>query len=1071
MADKIDLSDLGATPVVPSTPVADATTNAAPTTGKIDLSDLGATPVTTDNTPTNEGLVAAAVKRGSPYANLGLDPVTELLKTGADFDRYNKLTPEQKKQYDDLNQHMGNVFQEGLKQGTSNGITLGQKKDLFNKPEDLTNAYAAIPQQYQDIAQRQGSLGQTVGQVVGSAPLYAIGTGIAGAGAGALGSILGTGAELTGEAANAVNIGQKVAQGALNVGAQGGVNAALGATQGYNDAAPGQEKAGAIKGGIVAGLLGAGGAAAGEVPGVINSLGRDSSNKVLANAALGTEGVNTATQAGRQAITQKGEQLASNIGQGVTDLNNTLGKEAAGDIQHTFANTAKDAQTSVEDIVNTVSNNLDTIAKSSAQASMDTINNSFAEALKQTGEQQNLTGAKLTDFIKEGLDKYGPVISTEIKNAAANGTNVPVSENFLKTFLAIKNAKVSLPGADSVQNNLWKNWADTLYDVSENTVKQSAGKIPGGANVSEVAVSGKGVLPTDLPSPVAQGEFVPGAQGNPQLQPKSVISSEDLQTGQGMQVEPETQTPPAAIAQQPTYSPVQPGVNAPLNITTNKAAQSTAGQFEGMPYSSQSGTQVNQTFTPKTSIPVDEAKQLAGAMGNASGTPEIGYMAADLSKQLKNGIKTTLGKGYANATAKYASLKSAAEEMGVPKIQADKLTAENITPDGITSFIQSAAKMADQGDTATLNRVYAHLNEVDPTFAANFKGEVDQVSRQMSELKKAQNAAPDVKASVLQDQGLSSPQVDEATQNLQDIKTVQKQIGTAAPKLREFVNGLNPSDIGSQNDLNTLLSTLDKVDPESAALLRSKASQQAVSANNQLNGVANKSPLDQAAAMQNLSNIGPLKATQLAQQLEDLDLVNKNIGSTTNLGTPSDTTRNFIKNFGKSTDTPQGSATASDIDAIVGKLAGIDPTLAASIKSEAPEVGRQLRAIDYGQSGSGFGSNVATKALGGLGAVAYKGANLVGQASRVLNAAPAIGQTAAFAASTPSNLGASNDLSKLQDVITKSPQVLGQFAKPLQDAASRGSNALAAMHYTLYNTDPKYRTLIDPMQDASQKQQ
>lgn len=952
-------------------------------------------------------------------------------------------------------------FEKNVVAPIGDALTGNDTSELYNNSSPAQRELE-YNKQISDATNKPGYKGPALlGNLVGSAPTYMLG-----------GAAAGAAAEGLGAAANAGKLGQA----AINIPAQAGTNAAIAGAQGYNsdpNANEATKEANQNRGALIGGGLGGLGAAAGEVPGAISALGKNSSNKVLANASLGAEGVNTATQAGREAITAKGEALAGKVAQGVTDLNETLGKQAAGEIQHIFASTAKDAQTSVEDIVNQVSNNLDTIAKTSGQASMDTINSSFAQALKQTGEQQGLTGAKLTSFIQEGLNKYGPIIGNEIKNAAASGTQVPVSENFLKTFLAIKNAKVSLPGAETVQNNLWKNWADTLYDVSENTVKQSKGTIPGGANVSEVAVSGKGVLPSQLPAPQAQPEFVAGAQGGQQQLAANIAKNGTP----GMPAAPEA--PPAApqpeappAAPQAAAPAPQPGVNAPLNVTTNKAATSTAGQFENAPYSSQSGTQVNQTFTPKAQIPVDEAKQLAGAMGNASQTPEIGYMAADLSSQLKKGLQSTLGEGYADATAKYSSLKSAAEEMGVPKIQADKLTGDSITPDGISAFIQKAAKMADQGDTASLDRVYGHLNEVDPTFAANFKTEVDQVSRQMSALKKSANAAPLDKASVLQQQGLATPQVNQAAENLQNLGQVQKQVGTVVPKIREFIEGLNPSDIGSKNDLDQLLGLLDKVDPQTAALLRSKASQAAVGKSNLLSGGANQSPLEQFNLLKQAGANSDV-AEKAAQNLENLDITNKNIGGTTNLGTPSDTTRDFIKNFGKSSDTPSGSATSTDIDAIVQKLSAIDPTLAATVKAEAPTVGRQLRAIDYSQSGSGMGSNVATKALGGIGAVAAKGANVVGQASRGLAAGPGIGRAATQVASSHygnANNGGSNDLQKLADVVQNSPEQLGEFAEPLKEAAGRGSNALAAMHFALYSSDPKYRAIIDPIQAMGQKQ-
>ena len=1049
-----------------------------------DADDLGFVPHnTTSVTPTDDlGFV--------PHDTTGTVPVdpqvADLLKV-FDSQAYEKLTPEQKQQYQNgFNKNSSN-FQEALGRGIQKGAGLPFEAASFvsdnlspaslsssfeknvvapigdaltgNDTSELYNKLSPAQMQAQynqqiQAGQKKDPLAFAAGNIAGSAPTYALGGAAAGAAAEGAGAALGTGA---GQAANTLSTGQKLGQAALNIPAQAGATGALAATQGYNEnpaASPADRQAAALKAGLIGTALGGAGAAASEVPGAISALGKNSSNKVLANASLGAEGVNTATAAGREAITAKGEALAAKVAAGVTNLNETVGKQAAGQIQDIFSSTAKGAQTSVEDIVNQVANNIDTIGKTNGQAAMDTINNSFAEALKQTGQNAGLTGAKLTAFIQDGLDKYGPIIGSELQKGAQAGTTIPVDENFLKTFLAIKNAKVSLPGVSTTQNDLWKNWADTLYDTSSNTVKQSAGQIPGGAQVSEVSVAGKGVLPSQLPAPKAQPEFVPGAQGQ---QPAQLPAAAPQA--------PAPEAPPASPATLP-----QPGVNAPLNISTPGTAKTTAGQFEGQPYSSQSGTQVNQTFTPKTSIPVADAKQMANGIGAASKTPEIGHMAGDLSSQLRKALQTTLGPDYANATNKFSSLKSALSKMKIPGIDVHNTTLENITPDSINLAVKRAAQMADQGDTTALDRAYDDLNEVDPTFTANFKSEVDAVSRQRAILNQSKNAQPLQKAAVLQQQGMASPEVNQAANTLQNQSQVQSQIGTTPEQIRKFVSGLTPQDVGGKADLNRILGVLDQVSPETSAMLRSEGTQSTVNQNNALAGGANQSPLEQFNTLK-AAGVNSDAAQQAADNLQKLDLVNKGIGGTTDLGMPSDKTRDFIKNFGKSTDTPNGSATSADTQAIIQKLAGIDPTLAAAVESEAPTIGRQLRAIDYSQSGSGMGSSIATKALGGVGAAAAKGANLVGQGSRILtNASPAgkLGASAATNVASKSN-GGSDDLLKLANVIQNTPEQLGQFAEPLKQAAARGSDALAAMNYALYNSDPKYRDIITPWQAISQK--
>lgn len=48
----------------------------------------------------------------------------------------------------------------------------------------------------------------------------------------------------------------------------------------------------------------------------------------------------------------------------------------------------------------------------------------------------------------------------------------------------------------------------------------------------------------------------------------------------------------------------------------------------------------------------------------------------------------------------------------------------------------------------------------------------------------------------------------------------------------------------------------------------------------------------------------------------------------------------------------------------------------------------------------------------------------------------------------------------LSDIVARSPQALGKFAKPLQDAAARGATSLAATNFVLQQTNPEYRQMI-----------
>lgn len=59
----------------------------------------------------------------------------------------------------------------------------------------------------------------------------------------------------------------------------------------------------------------------------------------------------------------------------------------------------------------------------------------------------------------------------------------------------------------------------------------------------------------------------------------------------------------------------------------------------------------------------------------------------------------------------------------------------------------------------------------------------------------------------------------------------------------------------------------------------------------------------------------------------------------------------------------------------------------------------------------------------------------------------------------------------LADVVAKTPQALGKFAKPLAAAAARGGNALAANHFVLLQTNPEYRDLVMKAEEDSKMAQ
>jgi len=104
------------------------------------------------------------------------DPIHKLLRTGYNFDEYYKLSKEDKRKYDQLSSHMGEVFQSGVKQGASGALTLGFKKDLFNNPEEAQSKIAELTPEEQELAKRNLSAGEFTGGAAANIPI-ALGTG------------------------------------------------------------------------------------------------------------------------------------------------------------------------------------------------------------------------------------------------------------------------------------------------------------------------------------------------------------------------------------------------------------------------------------------------------------------------------------------------------------------------------------------------------------------------------------------------------------------------------------------------------------------------------------------------------------------------------------------------------------------------------------------------------------------------------------------------------------------------------------------------------------------------------
>jgi hypothetical protein len=120
------------------------------------------------------------------------------------------------------------------------------------------------------------------------------------------------------------------------------------------------------------------------------------------------------------------------------------------------------------------------------------------------------------------------------------------------------------------------------------------------------------------------------------------------------------------------------------------------------------------------------------------------------------------------------------------------------------------------------------------------------------------------------------------------------------------------------------------------------------------------------------------------------------------------------------------------------------------IQEAAEKRASQLNQSPFGGFGD-FAAGAAGSIGGGPGVAATVGAR------RIL--APRLASSGAIIADN------------LADVVAKTPQALGKFAKPLAAAAARGGNALAANHFVLLQTNPEYRDLVMKAEEDSKMAQ
>ncbi len=199
---------------------------------------------------------------------------------------------------------------------------------------------------------------------------------------------------------------------------------------------------------------------------------------------------------------------------------------------------------------------------------------------------------------------------------------------------------------------------------------------------------------------------------------------------------------------------------------------------------------------------------------------------------------------------------------------------------------------------------------------------------------------------------------------------------------------------------------------------------------------------------------------KLRNVVEDIIATGK---SDLSLTAAENTKRGFRKAAGNWTDPDAGQAGKEAYRAYMSEVeraaTEANPALAGKFKEAKKTTGLLTPIQEAAQKRS---AQMNQNPLGGLGDTAAAGAGAIlgtgapGAAAGVAAkrfAAPRLASTAAWG------------MDRIGDVVRATPQAFGRFAAPLQAAAQRGGQALAATHFILQQTNEQYRQMIRELQD------
>jgi hypothetical protein len=443
---------------------------------------------------------------------------------------------------------------------------------------------------------------------------------------------------------------------------------------------------------------------------------------------------------------------------------------------------------------NEVGQGVSSLTDEVANPAMQKIQGAFDDSLKAIGEKLNLKGEELSNFIEANRMKAGESINQAWTEAQAQGKTLDISDFLgnLKSQLedTITNGLVPDEQGQQTVQNLVKSVNDRMVkkgvpiQIDETTILDSSGE----PFLKSAKIGGKDVDLGALPQQTPEGNMV-----NKNASVERTV--------------------------------VGPDSDNPLLQTTMKQSR------------------VLTPEEPKGPLEVPELRQLKGFLGaNAFENNSVPEQAKNILsggyRELNKILAPVFQEGEANAftsgNEKYTAIKQIGDIIGEPI--PDRITGEKLPPQMLQNIIGKIGNVVKQGDRAKFDQIFKNLEVIDPAEANAFKQSIESLSGHQADLTSSVNKSPLEKLDILKGKGATSPELNEAGQQIRDVESLQKQIGgldetklnaegVAQPsdKTRNFIKDIgDTSSIGATDDVKASINLLRKYKPQVAEKLETQ---------------------------------------------------------------------------------------------------------------------------------------------------------------------------------------------------------------------------------------------------------